>query len=105
MGGSAARGQQAGPEPGSLSAMLEVLILAGVAAAGYADAPWWSAPLGAGAVTLGAWWHKVRLLRQHPQVPFSTKMTAYLVVSILINLGFALTSYLAGRALRGWLEG
>jgi hypothetical protein len=32
-------------------------------------------------------------------------MTAYLVVSILINLGFALGSYLAGRLLRGWLDG
>ena len=105
MGGAAAQGQQAGSEPASLAAMLEVLTLAAVAAAGYADAPWWSAPLGAGAVTLWAWWRKVRLLRQHPRVPFSTKMTAYLVVSILINLGFALGSYLAGRLLRGWLEG
>jgi hypothetical protein len=85
--------------------MLEALIFAAVAAAGYADAPWWSAPLGAGAVTLTAWWRKVQLLRQHPRVPFSTKMTAYLVVSILINLGFALGSHLAGRLLRGWLDG
>jgi hypothetical protein len=85
--------------------MLEVLILAAVAIAGYADAPWWSAPLGAGGVTLTAWWRKVQLLRQHPRVPFSTKMTAYLVVSILINLGFALGSYLAGRLLRAWLDG
>jgi len=85
--------------------MLEVLILAAVTGAGYADAPWWSALLGAGAVTLSAWWRKVQLLRQHPRVPFSTKMTAYLVVSIVINLGFALGSYLGGRLLRGWLDG
>ncbi|HEY7084056.1 MAG TPA: hypothetical protein VH519_04505 [Hyphomicrobiaceae bacterium] len=85
--------------------MLEVLILAAVAAAGYADAPWWSVLLGAGAVTLRPWWRKVQLLRQHPRVPFSTKMTAYLVVSIVINLGFALGGYLAGRLVRGWLDG
>ncbi|MBO0740921.1 MAG: hypothetical protein J2P51_05790 [Hyphomicrobiaceae bacterium] len=85
--------------------MLEVLILAAVAAAGYADAPWWAVLFGAGAVTVGAWWRKVQLLRQHPRVPFSTKMIAYLVVSIVINLGFAFASYLAGRLLRGWLGG
>ena len=85
--------------------MLEVLILAAVATAGYADAPWWSVLLGAGVVTLKAWWRKVQLLRQHPRVPFNTKMTAYLVVSIVLNLGFALGSYLGGRLLRGWLEG
>jgi hypothetical protein len=85
--------------------MLDVLILAAVAAAGYADAPFWLALLGAGAVTLKAWRRKLQLLRQHPRVPFSTKMTAYFVVSILINLGFALGSYLAGRLLRSWLDG
>ena len=85
--------------------MLEFLILAAVAAAGYADAPGWSALLGAGVITFAGWWRKVRLLRRHPRVPFSTKMTTYLVVSIVINLGFALGSYLGGRLLRGWLDG
>jgi hypothetical protein len=85
--------------------MLEFLILAAVAAAGYADAPGWLAFLAAGATTLVTWWRKMRLLRQQPRVPFSTKMTTYLVVSILINLGSALASYLAGQALRWWLEG
>jgi len=82
--------------------MRELLILAAVAAAGYADAPQWSVLLGAGAITLAGWGRKVRLLRQHPRVPFSTKMTAYLVVSIVINLGFALACYVAGQVLRLW---
>ena len=56
-------------------------------------------------MTFGGWWRKVRLLRQHPQVPFSTKMTTYLVVSIVINLAFATLSLLAGRAARYLLQG
>lgn len=84
--------------------MLEFLILAAVAAAGYADAPGWSALLGAGVITFAGWWRKVRLLRRHPRVPFNTKMTTYLVVSIVINLGFALASYLGGQVLRWWLD-
>jgi hypothetical protein len=80
--------------------MLEVLIFAATAAAGHADAPWWSTLIAAGAATLAGWWRKLWLLRQRPRVPFSTKMTAYLVISILINLGFALASFLAGRIVR-----
>jgi hypothetical protein len=45
----------------------------------------------------------VRLLRQHPQVPLSSKMTTYLVVSIVIYIGLAVASYGAGQALRRWL--
>jgi hypothetical protein len=85
--------------------MLEFLILAGVAWAGYAGASGWWAPLAATAMTVAGWWRKVRLLRQHPQVPFSTKMTTYLVVSIAINLGFAIASLLIGRAARLLLSG
>ncbi len=55
-------------------------------------------------MTFGGWWRKVQLLRQHPQVPFSTKMTTYLVVSIVINIGLAAASYLAGRNLSWWLD-
>jgi hypothetical protein len=84
--------------------MLEALILAIVATAGYAHGPWWSALLGAGGVTLAGWWRKIRLLRQHPRVPFSTKMTAYLSISIVINLGSAFASYLAGQVLRWWID-
>ena len=85
--------------------MLEFLILAGVAVAGYADkSAWWVLPAAA-AMTIGGWWRKVRLLRQHPQVPFSTKMTTYLVASIAINLGFATLSLLAGRTARLLLHG
>ena len=85
--------------------MLEFLILAGLVYAGYAEASAWWALAGAAALTIGSWWRKVVLLRQHPTVPFSTKMTTYLVVSIAINLGFAMASLLLGRLLRLWLAG
>ena len=85
--------------------MLELLILAAVAVAGYADASGWSIPAGVAALTVAAWWRKVRLLRQPPQVRFSTKMTTYLVVSIVMYLGLALASYAIGQALRRWLAG
>jgi hypothetical protein len=85
--------------------MLEALILAATALTGYAGASgWWLLPA-AVAMTAAGWWRKVRLLRQHPQVPFSTKMTTYLVVSIAINLGFATASLLVGRAARLFLQG
>jgi hypothetical protein len=85
--------------------MLEMAILAGLAAAGYFDQPgWWVLP-GAIAMTIASWWRKVKLLRQHPQVPFSTKMTTYLVVSIGINLAFAAMSLIAGRFARYLLGG
>ena len=61
--------------------------------------------LAAAAMTVAGWWRKVRLLRQHPQVPFSTKMTTYLVVSIAINLGVATLALLAGRIARHLLQG
>jgi hypothetical protein len=83
--------------------MLELLILATVAAAGYAGASSWSMPAGAVALTIASWWRKVRLLRQYPQVPFSSKMTTYLVVSIVIYIGLAVASYGASQALRRWL--
>jgi hypothetical protein len=83
--------------------MLELLILAALALAGYADASGWSVPTGAAALTIAAWWRKVRLLRQHPQVPFSSKMTTYLVVSIVIYIVLAAAGYGTGAALRRWL--
>jgi hypothetical protein len=83
--------------------MLELLILTAVAVAGYADASSWSMPAGAVGLTIASWWRKVRLLRQHPQVPFSSKMTTYLVVSIVIYIGLAAASYIAGHVLRRWL--
>jgi len=82
--------------------MLELLILAAVAVAGYAGASSWSMPAGAVALTIASWWRKVRLLRQYPQVPFSSKMTTYLVVSIVINVVFSAASYIVGHALRRW---
>ena len=85
--------------------MLEFLILAAMAFAAYVGASgWWVLPAAA-AMTAAAWWRKVRLLRQHPQVPFSTKMTTYLVVSIAINVGLATLALLAGRIARHLLHG
>ena len=85
--------------------MLEFLILAAVAVAGYVGAPGWWVLLAAAAMTIAGWWRKVTLLRQHPQVPFSSKMTTYLVASIAINVGFATLSLLAGRGVRFLLGG
>ena len=85
--------------------MLEFLILVGVAWAGYIGAAGWWALAGAAAMTAATWARKIRLLRQHPTVPFSTKMTTYLIVSIAINLGFAVATLIAGRFVRWWLAG
>jgi hypothetical protein len=85
--------------------MADALILAAVAYAGYAAAPGWWVLLGAAAMTVAGWWTKVALLRRHPSVPFSTKMTTYFVMSIAINLGFATLTYLAGHAARWVLQG
>lgn len=85
--------------------LLEFLILAGVAWAGYVGAAGWWLLAGAAAMTVAAWGRKIRLLRQHPQVPLSTKMTTYLIVSIGINLGFAIAALIAGRFARWWLAG
>jgi hypothetical protein len=80
--------------------MLEFVILGAMAVAGYAGGSGWLVLAGAAAMTVGSWWRKVALLRQHPQVPFSSKMTTYLVASIAINIGFATASLVTGRALR-----
>ena len=85
--------------------MVEFMILAGVAVGGYVGASGWWVLLAAAAMTVAGWWRKVRLLRQHPQVPFSTKMTTYLVVSIAINLGVATLALLAGCIARHLLQG
>jgi hypothetical protein len=85
--------------------MLDALVLTTVAVAGYLDAPGWTALAGAAALTVAGWWRKVALLRQHPKVPFSSKMTTYLVVSVAINLGFAAASLVIGRAARLFLQG
>ena len=83
--------------------MLEFLILAAMAFAGYAGGSGWLVLAGTAAMMVGGWWRKMQLLRQHPQVPFSSKMTTYLVVSIVINVGFTAASYIAGQVLRRWL--
>jgi hypothetical protein len=85
--------------------MAEFLILASVAFAGYADAPGWVALLGAAALTIASWWSRLKVLRQQPGIPPSTKKTTYLVASIAINVVFAAVSYLAGRVLRWLLQG
>ena len=59
--------------------------------------------VGTGGSGGAAWWRKVRLLRQHPRVPFTSKMIAYFVVGLVINVILAAASYLAGQVLRRWL--
>ena len=85
--------------------MLDLLIVATMVFAGYSGGSSWLALAGAAAMTVGSWWEKMRLLRQHPPVPFSKKMTAYLLVSIVVNLGFTLAGYIAGSVLRRWMAG
>jgi hypothetical protein len=85
--------------------MLELLILAAMVFAGYAGGSGWLTLAGATAMTIGSWWRKMQLLRQHPRVPFSTKMTTYLVVSVVLNFVFTVASYIAGQVLRRWLAG
>ncbi len=85
--------------------MLEFVILAGLAYTGYAAESGWWVLAGAAAMTIAGWWRKVKLLRQHPQVPFSSKMTTYLVVSVAVNLAYAIASLAVGRLLRVILSG
>jgi hypothetical protein len=85
--------------------MLELLILAAVGWAGYTGISGWCALAGAAALTAAGWWRKLALLRRHPQVPLSTKMTTYLLVSVGVNLGFAVAALIAGRFARWWLGG
>ena len=82
--------------------MVEYLVLAGLAIGGYAGAPlWWVLPATA-AMTVAGWWTKAGLLRQHPRVPFSTKMKTYFIVGIILDASLATGCYLAGRWVR-WL--
>ena len=83
--------------------MLELLILAAVAFAGYAGGSGWLVLAGAAAMTVGSWWRKMRLLRQHPRVPFSSKMTTYLVVSIVINVGLSRCRLRRGHGAARWI--
>jgi len=85
--------------------MVEFLILAGMAGVGYAGGPlWWVLPATA-AMTVTGWWTKAGLLRQHPRVPFSTKMKTYLVVGIILDACLATACYMAGRWARWMLQG
>ena len=85
--------------------MVEYLILAGMAIGGYGGAPlWWVLPATA-AMTVTGWWTKAGLLRQHPRVPFSTKMKTYLVVGIILDACLATACYMAGRWARWMLQG
>lgn len=84
--------------------MAEYTILVVVALAGYTDAPWWFVLLGAAGITIEGWWLKLRLLRQPPSVPLSSKIITYFVTGVATNIGFAALSYLVGRMLRLWLQ-
>lgn len=85
--------------------LVDYLILALTAAAGYAGWPlWWVLPATA-AMTGAAWWRKVGLLRQHPQVPFSSKMITYFAVGIVLDLLLATACFVAGHGVRWWISG
>lgn len=86
--------------------MLAYAIILAMGLAGYAGTPWWLVLLGAACLTLDGWWMKLRLLHQHPRVPWSSKIMTYFVTGILGNIGFAALSFGVGRIARaavGWL--
>jgi hypothetical protein len=84
---------------------VEYLILAAMGWVGYAgSAIWWVVPAVA-LTTAAGWWRKVALLRQAPQVPLSTKMIAYFVVGVVLDLTLAILCYVAGRGVRWWHHG
>ena len=80
--------------------VLGILLLVGLA--GYAGMPWWLVPLAAAGLTLEGWWLKLRLLLQHPRMPWSTKVTTYFVTGVLRDLCFAALAYAVGSAVRGF---
>jgi hypothetical protein len=47
---------------------------------------------------------KLMLLRQHPKVRLSSKMTTYFVTGVLANVGFASLSYIFGQLVWWWLN-
>ncbi len=83
--------------------MQEIVVFAAMAFMGYWDASGWSVAAGAAVLTAAGWWRKLQLLRRHPQVPLSSKMTTYLVVSIAINVAVAACGLVAGRFAAWWL--
>jgi hypothetical protein len=83
--------------------MHELLIIFVVALAGYVGAPWWFVLLGAAGLTIDGWAMKLKLLRQYPSVPLSTKMVTYFVTGVVTNLGFAALSYVFGGFVRWWM--
>ncbi len=89
---------------GAQSQMLDYIMLLLVAIAGFAGAPWWFVLMGTAGLTIDAWWVKLRLLRQPPSVPLSSKIITYFVTGILANLGFAALVFLCGRWLRQLLD-
>jgi hypothetical protein len=84
--------------------MLEFLIIVIVAIGGYAGAPWWLVLVGAAGLTIEGWAMKLMLLRQHPKVRLSSKMTTYFVTGVLANVGFASLSYIFGQLVWWWLN-
>jgi len=83
--------------------MHELVIVLVVAAGGYLGASWWLVLAGAAGLTIDGWALKLRLLRQHPSVPFSAKMATYFVTGVVANLGYAALAYVAGRVVARWM--
>lgn len=80
--------------------MLIYVIILIMGLAGYAGAPVWFVLLGAAGLTLEGWWMKLRLLRQEPRMPWSSKITTYFVTGIVANIAYAALTYGAGRIIR-----
>jgi hypothetical protein len=77
-------------------------IVAIVALAGYAGAPWWwSVVCGGACLTLEGWWDKLKSMRRHA-APWSTKITTYFVTGVLSNLCLAALGYGFGWLVRWW---
>jgi hypothetical protein len=84
--------------------MLEFMIIVILALGGYAGASGWLVLLGAAGLTIDGWAMKLKLLRQYPSVPFSSKMATYFITGVIANLGFAAMSYVLGRIVWWWVN-
>lgn len=80
--------------------LLDYLIILIVGLAGYADGPAWFVLVGAGGLTIEEWWRQLNLLRRHPSVPWSSKITTYFVTGVVSNLFFAALAFWFGMVMR-----
>jgi hypothetical protein len=81
------------------ASMLTYILLAIMAAAGYAAAPWWVVLLGVAGIASEGWWAKLPWLHR-PGPAWSAKITTYFVSGLLANVGVSALAYGAGRLAR-----